>query len=727
MAPASTARPAAAGAVATRLLRSGPTRRPLPFVSTTTLLACWLTSPALAQTAEVRPAPSWTPDEIVIMGKREGYGEPDSSSATRTDTPLIETPQSVQVITRTLIKEQDRRTLGEALVNVSGVTPTRSEEVLLTSSIVRGFPAEIYLDGLPVYGATQAANDPTSLVGVERIDVVKGPTSTLYAGGTGTPLGGLINITSVRPTDRLGGTVAVRGGSFGTIDPYADVNLPLGSSVAARVTGEYQHNSSWIDRLKGERWSLQPSLAAQLGYATDLFVQGKFDHRSQLEYSGMPAAEALAGAIIRNAFPGAPVGQPRTTIDNQIATVQLCHAVSDTMRLTVTGRYYHSRSRDNGSFVFPDFYPPDPATPTTYPILTIALVTPVSEAAVDANLSGRVEALGGRHEVLAGVNYDHTDFKSELGFDGVPVGMLDLARPDYTLAFGARPALTVSQTDRYRSVAAYAQDQATYGSLHLLASLRYTQLRFREREQGTDLTFRRVSPRIGATLDVAPGVALYAAYATAFRGAFGVVSATTPRPETSRNVEGGVKLALPAAGLSGTLALFDQTRRNVSTPDPNDIHFSIQTGAQRARGVEADLTWEPSPAFSLLATYAHTDARVTDDTIIPVGDRLPRVPRDSGRIAARYRVLDGPAKGLAFGAGLTAFSARAITLPNSVSVPGYAAVDAQAAYDVGRFTIQTSVVNLGGGRAFDPYQYLSAPVVIPNQPRSAYLTLKARF
>ena len=727
MPPALTARPAAAGDAATRLLQASANRRPLHHVRTAALFACWLTSPAFAQTVGARPAPSWTPDEIVVTGKRAGYGEADSSSATRTDTPLIETPQSVQVITRTLIEEQDRHTLGEALVNVSGITPTRSEEVLFTSPIVRGFPAEIYLDGLPIYGATQAANDPTSLVGVERIDVVKGPTSTLYAGGTGTPLGGLINISSVRPTEHSGATLAVRGGSFGTIDPYADLNLPLGIGVAARVTGEYQHNASWIDRVKADRWSLQPSLAAQLGSTTDLFMQGKFDHRSQLEYSGIPAVQALVGAINRNAFPGAPVGQPRTTIDNQIATVQLRHAVSDTMRLTVTGRYYHSRSRDNGSFVFPDFYPPDPATPTTYPMLTIALVTPVSEAAVDANLSASVDAMGGRHQLLAGVNYDHTDFHSELGFDGVPVGALDLARPDYTLAYGPRPALTVSQTDRYETVAAYAQDQATYGPLHLLASLRYTQLRFREREQGTALTFRRVSPRVGVTLDVAPGVTLYAAYATAFRGAFGVVSATTPRPETSRNVEGGVKLALPAAGLSGTLALFDQTRRNVSTPDPNDIHFSIQTGAQRARGVEADLTWEPSPTLSLLATYAHTDSRVTDDTIIPVGDRLPRVSRDSGRIAVRYRVRGGPAKGLAFGAGLTAFSARAITLPNSVSVPGYAAVDAQAAYDLGRFTVQASVVNLGGRRAFDPYQYLSVPVVIPNQPRSAYLTLKARF
>ena len=685
-----------------------------------------LATPVLAQMAR-EDTPSWTGAEVVVTGQRQGYAVPDSASATRTDTPLIDVPQSVQVLTRTLIQEQDRRTLGDALANVSGVTPTRSEEALFTSPIVRGFPAEIYLDGLPMYGATQAANDPTSLAGVERIDVLKGPTATLYAGGVGTPLGGLINIESVRPNDKPGGYVAFRAGSFGTVNPYADLNVPLGSGIAARITGEYQRNGSWIDRVRADRWSVQPSLSFQLGPRTDLLIEGQFNRRSQLEYSGIPAAQALAGQIDRNAFPGAPIGQPRTTIDNKVATAILRHAITDDIRLTVSGRYYRSISHHNGSFVFGDAYPPDPATPTVYPILTIDLATPVTEATADANLSAKVSMLGGRHELLAGVDYDHTDFRSDLGFDGVPVGTLDLAHPSYTLAFGAPPAIGTTETDRYETIAGYLQDQATYGPLHLTGSLRFTQLRFRKRELGTDRTFHRVSPRIGATLDVVPGVALYAAYATAFRGAFGVVSATLPKPETSRNVEGGLKLALPRAGLSGTIAAFDQTRRHVSTPDPNDIHFSIQTGEQRARGVEADLTWEPTPAFSLLANYAYTDAKVTEDAIISVGDRLPRVPRHSGRIAARYRVLAGPAKGLSFGAGVTAFSSREITLPNSVSVPGYAAVDAQAAYDIGRFTIQVSAVNLGGRRAFDTYQCLSFPVVIPTQPRSAYITLKARL
>ncbi|WP_339472317.1 TonB-dependent siderophore receptor, partial [Pseudomonas sp. EL_65y_Pfl1_R83] len=218
---------------------------------------------------------------------------------------------------------------------------------------------------------------------------------------------------------------------------------------------------------------------------------------------------------------------------------------------------------------------------------------------------------------------------------------------------------------------------------HLTGGLRYTILKFREDSNigvANNDTYHHVSPRIGATFDLAPGVAIFAGYATAFRAAFGFVGVAVPKPETSRNVEGGLKLAMPKAHLSGTISVFDQIRDNVATADPNNLGFNIQTGRQRARGVEADIVWEPSPAFSLLATYAHTATKVTADNTIPVGSELTRVPKNSGRIAARYRVLNGPAKGLSFGAGVTALSARQLTLPNTISVPGYAVIDAQAAY-----------------------------------------------
>jgi iron complex outermembrane receptor protein len=118
---------------------------------------------------------------------------------------------------------------------------------------------------------------------------------------------------------------------------------------------------------------------------------------------------------------------------------------------------------------------------------------------------------------------------------------------------------------------------------------------------------------------------------------------------------------------------------------------------------------------------------VTKDNSIPIGDFLQRIPRNSGRVAGRYRISNGAAKGLSFGAGITAFSKRQITLPSTVAVPGYAAVDAQAAYDLGRYTLQGSAVNLTALKTFDPYQYFGFPVVMPNQPISAFVALKIRL
>lgn len=673
---------------------------------------------------------TWTLEPINVSGEREGYTAPSSSSATRTDTPLIEVPQSVQVVTQSMIKEQDSHSLTDALVNVSGVRATKPQEALFAQPIVRGFPAEIYMNGLPAFGGTAASIDPTSLIGTERVEVLKGPTSALYGGGIGAPLGGLINVISKRPEAEPSALLSMRTGSFGTVNPSMDLNTPIGDKVAARISADYQENDSWIDHVNGHQWSIQPSIAFQLSPETELLLRGRYEDRSQLEFSGLPAAQALSGQIDRNAFPGATSEQPHTTIENRTTTAELTHELNDDTRLAVTAQYYEGTFRDYGSFVYPELLGANPVTPTVYPIFKLYLPGNVRESTLDTNLGTRVEALGGSHELLAGVSYDRTDFTSAVS-NAELIGELDLANPAYGISYGATPETIVSQTNRYETKALYVQDQATYGRFHLLGSLRLTQLDLKQQEQGVDTSYNRVTPRFGITYDLTENLALYAAYSTGFRGAFNFTGRETPKPELSRNYEAGVKLAFNDIGLSGTLAVFEQTRRNVSTPDPDPTYsilgYSVQSGEQRARGVEADLVWEPIPALSLLANYAYTQAEVTEDNSIPVGDGLPRVPRHSGRLAARYRILDGAAKGLGFGAGITALSARELTLPNTISAPGYALLDAQTSYEFDRYTISVSAVNLTGRKVFETYQYLGSPLVLPTQPRSAYLTLTANF
>jgi len=686
---------------------------------------------ATAALAQTTPSNSISTElsTVVITGESPGYAASKASSATRTDTQLIETPQSITVLKRSLLDDQDVHSLADALVNVSGVVPTKPEEALLIAPIIRGFPAETYLDGLSIFGGNQQAFNPAGLVGVERIEVLKGPSSSLYGGGLGSPLGGLINIQSTRPEiGTTGGFMGMRAGSFSTTNPYGDYNVTLSEQLAVRLAGEYQDNKSWIDQIHGKRVFFQPSILFKPNAQTELLVSGQYNRSQQLEYSGLPAQQALAGQINRNAFAGAPNGQPLTDINNRLGKVELRHAFDGGTRLNATAQFYKSNIGEYGSFVYPALAAPNPSTPTTYPIFPMTMEGTTRETALDVNLTlPSINMLSGRHEWIVGVGYDLTKFYSGMGFDGASVGSIDLANPQYNLDFGGKSPITLTQTDRYRTLAAYVQDQAHYGRWHLTGSLRFTQLQFLEAEQGTNKTYNHVSPRVGFTYDVQPGVALYGGYATAFRAPFGFIGSSTPVPETSKNMEAGVKLADKARGLSGTLAVFQQTRDNVATPDLSNPLFSIQTGQQRARGFETDLTWEPTRALSLLANYAYTDAEVTRDNAIPVGDKLARVPRNSGRLAFRYRMQDGAARGLSFGAGVTAVSSRQLTLPNTVSVPGTATVDAQASYDFGRYTIQVAGYNLTGRRTFEPYQYFGFPVVMPTQPRSFYLTLKVRI
>jgi len=684
-------------------------------------------SPTDAKSNQPANVAAVTLDPIEVSALQTSYATQSAMSATKTETPLIEIPQSIQVIPRSLIDEQDRRTLADTLVNVSGVMATKSQEVLFTTPVIRGFPADIYFDGLPAFGTTASA-DPTSLIGTERIEVLKGPTSTLYGGGVGAPLGGLINVVSKSPEAEPINLVGVRTGSYSALSTFADVNVPLSEKIRARISGEYQKEGSWIDHVKGRQYSVQPSISFQLSPKTQLLLRGKFDKRSQREYSGLPALQALSGDLDSDVYPGATWGQPLTTIKNQLISAELQHSFRDDIKFTLTAHHFNSKSRDYGSFIYPEVAGPNPRTPTVYPIFGLYLPATLKETTIDANLSSTFDILGGNHQVLGGISYDSTKLDSAIS-DAIPLGELDLADPHYRIDYGSAPIPTYSQTNRYQTTALYLQDQATYGRLHILGSLRLTSLRLRQKQQNVNALYHRLTPRLGITYDLTDSLSVYASYGTGFRGPINFLGLDTPKPETSRNIEVGAKFSADDLGLSGTVALFNQTRKNVATadPDPSHIGYSIQTGQQRARGLEADLLWEPDDAFSILFNYAYTQAEVTKDTSIPTGNRLPRVPKHSVRLAARYRITDGIAKGLSFGAGITAVSARETTLPNSAKVPGYALIDAQASYSFDKYTVSLSAVNLTNRKVYDTYQYLASPVVIPVQPRSAYLTLTAQF
>ena len=669
-------------------------------------------------------------EAVEVRAERPAAYSADSSlSATRSDTPLDEIPQSVQVITRKLIDDQQLHQLNEALANVSGVFAARPEEAILVNPIVRGFEAEVFIDGLPAYGATSTV-DPGALAGIERIEVIKGPSGSLFGGGVGAPLGGIINLVTRSPVAESSGEIGVRAGSFATINPFFDVNQPLFKGVAVRLSGEYQRAYADIDAIQSQRYALFPSLAIGLGGPTTLTVRGQFSRQAYLEYSGLPTALTLSDTpYVREHFSGA-TNAPHTVVLNKGGSLTLSHRFSAGLETVLDARLYRSRFEEYGSFTFPALFPPLPLQPTRYPVLSGFLPSAVRETTVDGRLIWTLSGEQVENRVIVGAQYDRTRYTAGLGLRLLPNGRVDYADPDSDVPFGAVPPVSDTQEDRFVTGALYLQDQLSlFERVHLLAGLRWERLALDRPADNFDRDQYRLSPRGGLVVELIDGLSLFGGYAQGFRGVTLIRSNEPIQPETSRSAEAGFKLAARELGLSGTLAVYELRRRNVPTPAGTLLNPSAQTqtGEQRARGIESDLIWEPVLALSVLTAYAYTDAVVSEDNALPVGDRLPRIAKHSGRLAIRYRLLDGLLDGLGVGVGVTAGSRREITLPNVDSVPGWYVIDAQASWTQPGYEFGLSLINLTQHQYLEPYPYLAQSVTRPATGRSLYATAIVRF
>lgn len=684
---------------------------------------CALITIAHADSPPLDDTGGWTP-EVVITATRDNYVETAAVTATRTATPIDEVPQSIQSLTRTLIEDQDLQNLSSALLNVSGVAPTSPAQTVLQPTLIRGFAVNYYIDGVPTYQLPAGVGDPGTLVGVERVEVAKGPTATLYGGGSGAPLSGLVNLVSRDPDGSRSATFGVRAGSFDTLGGDLDLQSPLGERFAFRLTGMIEKSDSAIDFVSNERYALFPSLSMQLNEDTRLILRGRLTHLEQTEYAGLPFELVDPSLLIdREVYAGAR-DLPRTAVDNDAITASLTHRFSEKTEASVT------LSRTNSDFEEWATFPFGQIAGTVYNFGNAWLPSDSRKNFATASVTTMVGAGTWQHRLLMGVDYDDTSYYGGLFLNPV-WGLVDYAAPLPAQPYGPLPALFFDQRDELDSVAAFIQDQISIGErFDVTVGLRWTKLDVRSDVSGliTDRSDDKLTPRVGATFKVADGISLFAGYAEGFQGVVaGGFFGITPKPETSQAYEAGVKLAEPLEGLTGTVAVYEITRQNVTTPDPGNPFVYLQSGEQRSRGLEIDLIYEPTPQLSLLFNYAYTDAEVTADNALPVGDTLRAVPEHAGRVAARYRLAGGALDGLEVGAGLTLNSKRELTLPNSVAIDGLALVDAQLAYDFGRFSVALSAVNLFGEDAFEPYQYLGGAYVTPTQPRSAFVTLRTTF
>ncbi|NDJ19826.1 TonB-dependent receptor plug domain-containing protein, partial [Myxacorys almedinensis] len=260
-------------------------------------------------------------EEIVVTGERGGYRVPNTSVGTRTDTPLRDIPQSIQIIPQEVLRDQNVTNFNEAVRNVPGVIPTSPTSNANALFIIRGFSnfnfsnSNILRNGLRQSGGIEVETNPD----IERIEVLLGPASVLYGGANP---GGTINIVTKQPLREPFYAIDATIGNYDFYRATLDLSGPLNDSgtVLYRLNAGYLNRGNFIDFARQEGFTIAPVVSFALGERTRLIIEGDYIDRDILTPPALPAEGTVLpnpnGRIPRNRFTGNPEGiiriqQPR--------------------------------------------------------------------------------------------------------------------------------------------------------------------------------------------------------------------------------------------------------------------------------------------------------------------------------------------------------------------------------------------------------------------------------
>ncbi|MGN6376870.1 MAG: TonB-dependent siderophore receptor [Sphingomonas sp.] len=642
--------------------------------------------------------------DIVVTGQRPAT---EASSGTKTDTPLIETPQSISVIDASTIADLGLQNLNQTLRFVAGVTPeTRGSAAEVYDQFkLRGFDAPVYLDGLKLFGsATGYAVPQVDVSRLDRIEVVKGPDSALY--GQSSP-GGLIAESSKLPLDRpFYGAVS---GTYGTYDLYrvdADVGGRLGDGELWRVYGSVNGADQQQQFGKRRRETISAAGTAGAGSSTTFTVLAAYSHDPYNgNYGVWPAYGTLiddpAGRISTKFYAGEPGDFFRR--EQFGLTYIFTHDFGGGWALRSAGRYQYVKSRLGIVYTSGA---PVAGSDTLFQRASYSTREQLNDFTYDTQLTGHVDTGPLHHSLLFGVDRQvaHSAELSAFG-TATPINVFD---PVYgTMATPQTPEEVpgsfgvTDQHTRQRQQGIYAQDQIAIGGLRLTLSGRQDWAR---QASGGQVTHdRKFTWRAGALYKTAFGLAPYVGYSTSFEpNATLLQDGTIAKPTLGKQIEAGAKYQPPGTNILVTAAWFRITESDVVVYDP--VSFSAsQVGKARSQGVEIEATAPlPHDFFARVAFSRQNVKDVEDVNPAAVGRGLATVGRGGISANLEWAPKSGPAAGLEIGGAVRHVDSSYADyyLDQSVAegplrTPAYTVFDALVRYDLGKLSPRLNGIDIG--------------------------------
>ncbi len=658
-------------------------------------------------------------DTILVQGRRD-----QSFTSTKTDTPLIEVPQPITVVTDDMFRAQGAISIAETLRYVAGVNAdTYGRDTRVDSFKIRGVDALQFRDGMRdifSYYASITA-DPYNF---SRVEVVRGPASVLFGQGS---IGGIVNLVSKTPVFENAGEVQLTYGSFDRKEVLADVNLAAGDTLAGRVVARARDADTFVANVPDDRVMVAPSVTWRAGADTDVTLLGlyqKDDTGSTANF--LPIVGTLRPnrdnpPLDRYLFVGKP-GYDRYEGRLLQGTGMLTHRFGADVKLSLKARYIDSRLDYATHYTNSYSNPTDPYLPGSNGRL-IGLYADTSAArmnifSTDNNLQARFRTGATiEHTLLAGVDYSWNRVRKNGTYDYQTIDLYDI---DYT-AILAPTVLAPQSNDAQRQLGFYAQDQMRlWDRVSIVLGVRHDRVRTDSTNVVTGTVSRvdndATTFRAGIIGEVAAGISPFFSYTESFLPISGSTAAGTPfRPQTGTQYEAGAKWQPDTATLV-TATAFRIKERNRPIDGPGTQ--IIQAGELTTKGFELEATRHIPDAFDLTLAYGFND--VTGDS------------RATGFMARHIasawatRTFVGSWAALRLGAGVRYTGEQVSSSADwTIVTPARTMVDALVEVTRDRWRFAVNATNLFDNRAFA--SCLARGDCFNTAPRNVMASLGYRF
>ncbi|HKX32991.1 MAG TPA: TonB-dependent receptor [Blastocatellia bacterium] len=682
---------------------------------------------------EIRLAVRGVDEFVTVTTGDTAYRAESATTAMRADLALRDTPQSIQIVTKQVIEEQGATEINDVVRNVSGVSVPNSSGGRAQDFTIRGFTSSrnTYKDGFRNdFNSNRAGHEMSN---VERVEVLKGPASVLY--GRLDP-SGVVNLVTKRPLAEHYRSLTIYGGKFNLFRPQLDLSGPLNRSqrLLYRLNLAYETHDTFRDFNQRERVFAAPSLTWTVTEKTTFSFDAEVMRGSSLIDRGLIALGSGVAPIPLRTYLGDPAIPYKYQQGRSGAQVYHVFnpqwSLRSAFRLALNKANYHSRQprrllADNRTLELSHDYS-DQSLQTYY---------------WQNDVSTRMRTGRIKHDLVYGFDLGRERFASN-SLSG-PTRTIDIYRPVYNFARGLIELRGNSITTN-DAAGLYGQDLITLRrDLKFLVGGRFDYYhqtndnRFaRTVQQAIDRAF---TPRVGVVYQPVEPVSIYASYSRSFQPQLQQTYDFQPfKPETGQQYETGVKLDLLDRRLTATVAVYQITKQNVTTPDIRPgipSGYSLQLGEQRSRGFEADLSAQPARRWNLLFSYGFTDAVVSRDNTragaIPiVGNFLLGVPRHTGSLWTSYEFDRRFIRGLGLGAGLFGVGRRFGDNEHTFTVPGYGRVDATVFYKIYRKDRVKYRLALNLGNLLDKPYYEGVRGrygIVPGAPLTGVVSMQVTF